>query len=190
MIILLFGDLLGMASDLLPTARRSSAAASLAAASLYAGVSIVMVLSNKALLSTWAFDFTASLLLLQNALTLALLSMLRAACRAPSSSELQVALAFPLWDRAISIRSAPLALAYLLNVGCGLAALRLASVPVYQVLKRLAPLPAMALDSVLRGAVFSRSVRAAILLVAGGAVLTGIGDAELSELRTQMRLAY
>jgi len=62
-------------------------------------------------------------------------------------------------------------MAYLANVACGLAALRLASVPVYQVLKRLAPLPAMLLDAMLRGATFSRETRASIALVAGGAVL-------------------
>ena len=50
------------------------------AAALYAGVSIIiMVLSNKALLSSWRFDFTATLLLLQNGLTLGALALLRPA---------------------------------------------------------------------------------------------------------------
>lgn len=134
-----------------------------------------MVLSNKALLSSWRFDFTATLLLLQNGLTLTALSLLRPA--AAVSSTLRTALSFPVCDPAIARRTAPLAMAYLANVGCGLAALRMASVPVYQVLKRLAPLPAMLLDSLLRGATFSRATRGSIALVAGGAVLTGVGDA-------------
>ena len=161
-----------MASDTLNAAHRHpfSVCASLTAAALYAGVSVIMVLSNKALLSSWRFDFTATLLLLQNSLTLGALALLRPA--SAFSGTLRAALSFPAWDASIARRTAPLAMAYLANVACGLAALRLASVPVYQVLKRLAPLPAMLLDAMLRGATFSRETRASIALVAGGAVLT------------------
>ena len=161
-----------MASDTLNAAHRHpfSVCASLTAAALYAGVSVIMVLSNKALLSSWRFDFTATLLLLQNSLTLGALALLRPA--SAFSGTLRAALSFPAWDASIARRTAPLAMAYLANVACGLAALRLASVPVYQVLKRLAPLPAMLLDKMLRGATFSRETRASIALVAGGAVLT------------------
>ena len=86
-------------------------------------------------------------------------------------------------------RTAPLAIAYLANVACGLAALRMASVPVYQVLKRLAPLPAMLLDSLLRGATFSRATCGSIGLVAGGAVLTGIGDRNFDAMANVLALA-
>ena len=159
-----------MASDTLNAQRHPfSVCASLTAAALYAGVSVIMVLSNKALLSSWRFDFTATLLLLQNSLTLGALALLRPA--SAFSGTLRAALSFPAWDASIARRTAPLAMAYLANVACGLAALRLASVPVYQVLKRLAPLPAMLLDKMLRGATFSRETRASIALVAGGAVL-------------------
>ena len=77
-----------MASDTLNAAHRHpfSVCASLTAAALYAGVSVIMVLSNKALLSSWRFDFTATLLLLQNSLTLGALALLRPAS-AFSSSE-------------------------------------------------------------------------------------------------------
>ena len=161
-----------MASDTLNAAHRHpfSVCASLTAAALYAGVSVIMVLSNKALLSSWRFDFTATLLLLQNSLTLGALALLRPA--SAFSGTLRAALSFPACDASIARRTAPLAMAYLANVACGLAALRMASVPVYQVLKRLAPLPAMLLDAMLRGATFSRETRASIALVAGGAVLT------------------
>ena len=118
-----------MASDTLNAAHRHpfSVCASLTAAALYAGVSVIMVLSNKALLSSWQFDFTASLLLLQNALTLTVLLLMRRCAATGPSDELALAFAFPAWDRAVVRRTAPLALAYLANVGCGLAALRLAS---------------------------------------------------------------
>ena len=176
-----------MASD--APHRAASTCASLAAAALYAGVSVIMVLSNKALLSSWRFDFTASLLLLQNALTLTVLLLMRRCAATGPSDELALAFAFPAWDRAVARRTAPLALAYLANVGCGLAALRLASVPVYQVLKRLAPLPAMLLDSLMRGATFSLPVRSSIFLVAGGAVLTGAGDADFDGAAYALALA-
>mgnify|MGYP004272512037 CR=1 FL=1 len=178
-----------MASDTLNTAHRhpTSVCASLTAAALYAGVSVIMVLSNKALLSSWHFDFTATLLLLQNGLTLGALALLRPA--SAFSGTLRTALSFPVCDATIARRTAPLAIAYLANVACGLAALRMASVPVYQVLKRLAPLPAMLLDSLLRGATFSRETRGSIALVAGGAVLTGIGDAEFDATAYAFALA-
>ena len=178
-----------MASDTLNTAHchPSSVCASLTAAALYAGVSVIMVLSNKALLSSWHFDFTATLLLLQNGLTLCALALLRPA--AAFSGTLRTALSFPVCDATIARRTAPLAIAYLANVACGLAALRIASVPVYQVLKRLAPLPAMLLDSLLRGATFSRATRGSIALVAGGAVLTGIGDANFDATAYALALA-
>ena len=178
-----------MASDTLNTAHRhpTSVCASLTAAALYAGVSVIMVLSNKALLSSWHFDFTATLLLLQNGLTLGALALLRPA--SAFSGTLRTALSFPVCDATIARRTAPLAIAYLANVACGLAALRMASVPVYQVLKRLAPLPAMLLDSLLRGATFSWETRGSIALVAGGAVLTGIGDAEFDATAYAFALA-
>lgn len=178
-----------MASDTLNAAHRHpfSVCASLTAAALYAGVSVIMVLSNKALLSSWRFEFTATLLLLQNCLTLGALALLRPA--SAFSGTLRAALSFPACDASIARRTAPLAMAYLANVACGLAALRMASVPVYQVLKRLAPLPAMLLDAMLRGATFSRETRASIGLVAGGAVLTGIGDADFDAMAYALALA-
>ena len=143
-----------------------------------------MVLSNKALLSSWRFDFTATLLLLQNGLTLGALALLRPAA---AFLGMRAALSFLVCDA--SSRTAPLAIAYLANVACGLAALRMASVPVYQVLKRLAPLPAMLLDSLLRGATFSRATCGSIGLVAGGAVLTGIGDRNFDAMANVLALA-
>ena len=141
-----------------------------------------MVLSNKALLSSWRFDFTATLLLLQNGLTLGALALLRPAA---AFLGMRAALSFLVCDAS----TAPLAIAYLANVACGLAALRMASVPVYQVLKRLAPLPAMLLDSLLRGATFSRATCGSIGLVAGGAVLTGIGDRNFDAMANVLALA-
>ena len=85
---------------------------------------------------------------------------------------------FPLWERDLAVTLLPTCLMCIANLWAGMSALRVSSVPVYQTLKRMTPLPAMALDAMLRGKRFSVPVILSVLVVCFGAFLTGCGDLE------------
>ena len=110
----------------------------LGAAAGYGAASVVATLSNKALLSSWQFDCVFSLLLLQNVLTVLLLHV-ASRTRHRNALRLNFAVEPSSWVRLV----APVSVISLLNVLCGLWALKLSSVPIYQTLKRMSPLPAM-----------------------------------------------
>ena len=148
----------------------------LAAAIAYGTASVVATLSNKALLSSWQFDCIFSLLLLQNALT-ALLLHLAAQTRYRQPLRLNFAL-----DRSAFRLVAPVSVLSLLNVLCGMWALKLSSVPIYQTLKRMSPLPAMLLDALLRRKAFSVRIRVSVLTVCAGAFVAGCGDLDRNVL--------
>lgn len=156
----------------------SSAAASTLVAVGYGAASVATTILNKALLSTWGFDFVLSLLFAQNVLVVAAIALVRTACAfaGPRPSPWADALAFPLADAGLARAMLPVAVVCLANVWCGMAALRLSSVPVYQTIKRMSPLPAMLLDARLRGASFSAGVRLSVVIICVGAFVTGSGD--------------
>ena len=80
----------------------------------------------------------------------------------------------------IAVEMLPVMLMFSANLWAGMSALQLSSVPVYQTLKRMTPLPAMALDFVLRGKRFSAPVCCSVLVVCFGAFLTGCGDLDIN----------
>ena len=86
----------------------------------------------------------------------------------------------PTWSPTAAKILVPLALFYLGNVASALTALRLTSVPVYNVLKRVSPLPVMLIDWVLRGQGFSFNVQVSVLAIVVGAMITGSGDLDLN----------
>ena len=143
----------------------------LGAATGYGAASVVATLSNKALLSSWQFDCVFSLLLLQNVLTVLLLHV-ASRTRHRNALRLNFAVEPSSWVRLV----APVSVISLLNVLCGLWALKLSSVPIYQTLKRMSPLPAMLLDALCRRKVFSMRVRLAVFTVCAGAFIAGCGD--------------
>ena len=157
----------------------------------YALASIVTTLANKALLTSWGFGLVFSLLMLQNLLTVLVVGALKlgggGALRLDGvpreggmRSELAHALEFPLWERGLAVAMTPVMLVCIANLVCGMSALRLSSVPVYQTLKRMTPLPAMALDCALRGKTFPPAVLLSVLVVCAGAFITGCGDIDLN----------
>lgn len=121
----------------------------LAAAALYGCCSVITTVVNKWILSSWGFSYTNTLLFFQNISSLFFLVTLK---------ELHF-IQLANFDKRIARRLIPLSLAYTANVFCGLSALRLTSVPVYNVIKRMTPVPAMLMDTFLRGVHFSRNVQ-------------------------------
>jgi len=144
----------------------------------YAVASVVTTLANKALLTSWSFGLVWTLIFMQNVLTVVVVTAMKylPLGRGAVADELD----FPLWDRALAVVMTPVMLMCIANLFCGMSALRLSSVPVYQTLKRMTPLPAMALDCLLRGRRFSMPVCASVLVVCLGALLTGLGDLAIS----------
>ena len=167
------------------------------AAAVYGVCSIVTTLANKALLTSWGFELVFTLLFLQNLLTVVVVFALKVIPikRRRSSSDgtlggggggyfgaaIAHELDFALWDQPLAVAMTPVMIMCIANLVCGLSALRLSSVPVYQTLKRMTPLPAMALDYVLRGRRFSAPVCCSVLVVCFGAILTGLGDLEYNQ---------
>lgn len=176
------------------------ASANVLVAIAYGLASIVTTLANKALLSSWHFGLIFSLLFLQNVLTVVVVCvvqpLLRRRHRRGSSadgilnggmgatngghSKWASEFDFPLWERDLAITLLPTCLMCIANLWAGMSALRVSSVPVYQTLKRMTPLPAMAIDAVLRGKRFSVPVILSVLVVCFGAFLTGCGDLDLN----------
>jgi len=141
----------------------------------YGLASIVTTLANKALLSTWDFGYVFTLLFLQNVLTVLVVGAVKLLVPRPSPGS-----DFPLWDGATAVAMMPVMVFFCANLFCGMSALQLSSVPVYQTLKRMTPLPAMALDRCLRGKRFSLPVCLSVLVVCVGALLTGMGDLQIN----------
>ena len=159
------------------TVGRPSAFKSVAVACFYGVASIVTTLANKALLSSWGFDLVLSLLLFQNVLTVFAVGVTHRVVRYGNvGGAFSDAFAFPLWNMDTSVAMLPVMCICSLNLWAGMSALSLSSVPVYQTLKRMTPLPAMALDHALRGKTFSAAICSSVLVVCAGAFVTGCGD--------------
>lgn len=166
-----------------PPHNQTSSALHVIVACAYGFASVATTLANKALLSSWYFGLVLSLLFLQNLLTVIVVVVLKVLLPPSSSvptSALARELAFPLWSRAHASEMAPVMLVCSLNLWAGMHALSLSSVPVYQTLKRMTPLPAMVLEATLRGKTFSTRVCLSVLVVCLGALLTGMGDLDLN----------
>eukprot|EP01012_Entosiphon_sulcatum_P040370 TRINITY_DN54015_c0_g1_i1.p2 TRINITY_DN54015_c0_g1~~TRINITY_DN54015_c0_g1_i1.p2 ORF type:complete len:334 (+),score=65.92 TRINITY_DN54015_c0_g1_i1:118-1119(+) len=154
----------GAEEELLPVVR------SLATAAFYCFASTFMTVTNKWLVSRWGFNYNSTILLGQMVVSvLALLAM-----RARRVTD------FPKFDRTLCWHLLPLSAFYVGNTFFALTALRLTSVPVYNVLKRMLPLPTMVFDWLLRDKSFSFVVKGSVAVLVFGALVTGWGDLDLN----------
>ena len=169
---------------------------SICVAFAYTVASVVTTLANKALLTSYSFDYVLSLLLMQNVLTVVVVSVAHiavhgrggsgsggggGAAAAAATSALAEQLSFPLWNTRTAMAMLPVMVMCSANLWAGMSALRLSSVPVYQTLKRMTPLPAMALDYLLRGKTFTGATCCSVLVVCLGAFVTGCGDLDYNQ---------
>ena len=141
--------------------------------------SVLTTIANKSVLSTWNFDFLCTIMFAQNALTVVVLCAAVLLARFSSNCP---SLSFPLLDRQLCLTLLPVSFFYIINVLCGLGALKHTSVPVYQTLKRMSPLPAMVLERLLRGKRFSAAIKLSVGCVCAGALVAGLGDLDLNFL--------
>lgn len=173
---------------------KAMASANVIVAIAYGVASVVTTLANKALLSSWGFGLVFSLLFMQNFLTVAVVAVVRPWVRSRCGGDPKAGIlaagatnrwhdefSFPLWDRELAVVLMPVMLMCVANLWAGMSALRLSSVPVYQTLKRMTPLPAMALDACLRGKRFSLAVSSSVVVVCFGAFVTGCGDLDFQQ---------
>eukprot|EP00002_Diphylleia_rotans_P035448 TRINITY_DN7735_c0_g1_i1.p1 TRINITY_DN7735_c0_g1~~TRINITY_DN7735_c0_g1_i1.p1 ORF type:complete len:236 (+),score=48.13 TRINITY_DN7735_c0_g1_i1:88-795(+) len=141
---------------------------SVMAAVSYGVVSVVMTFSNKAVLTTYAFDFENTLLSLQMAVTIFLLYALHLL----KWLKLQ-----PItFDR--TLRISPVAILYACSVGFALASLSYLSVPIYNTLKRLTTVVVLMAEQIIMGKTTSNQIKLSVLLTVIGALMTGRGDLE------------
>ena len=172
---------------------KAMASANVIVAIAYGVASVVTTLANKALLAK-GLRLVFSLLFMQNFLTVAVVAVVRPWVRSRCGGDPKAGIlaagatnrwhdefSFPLWDRELAVVLMPVMLMCVANLWAGMSALRLSSVPVYQTLKRMTPLPAMALDACLRGKRFSLAVSSSVVVVCFGAFVTGCGDLDFQQ---------
>lgn len=149
-----------------PEQIRRTVIISLSVCSFYIVVSSSMVFANKALSYSYNFRTTNVLLLFQMIFTTTLLRALRAAGF----------IDFAPFALARARQVAPVSLFYSLNAAVALVALRELSVPSYTLIKRLAPLCTICLESVLLKRMASRAIFASLLVMSLGTVLAANAD--------------
>mmetsp|Transcript_10207 Transcript_10207/g.20588 ORF Transcript_10207/g.20588 Transcript_10207/m.20588 type:complete len:363 (-) Transcript_10207:656-1744(-) len=155
------------------TGETSSVTVSILVCSFYVTVSGAMVFLNKALSHEFGFTTTNALLFMQMLWQIALVSLL--------SHRSGLAEIEPLcWVNARKI--APVSFFYCLNSACALAALRELSVPSYSVIKRLAPLVTLVLESSLLGKRAETGVVVSLLVMAAGTIMVAQADVTGSAL--------
>ena len=142
-------------------AAKSRAFWSVLYSSFYCIASISMVAVNKVVVSNYQFSFTFFLLLLQSTATLGLAEIIKVR---------------PKFNADLAKKLVPLSLIYLVNVCCGLLAVRLLSIPVYTVIKRLTPLPTLLLDYFLRSKTQPPIAIFGVVLLILGPIILAQGD--------------
>ena len=143
------------------SAAKSAAILSVFYSVFYCIASLCMVAVNKAVVSNYKFSFTCFLLLLQSTATLVIAQFLGLR---------------PKFNLQIARKLVPLSLIYLANVTVGLLAVRLLSIPVYTVIKRLTPLPTLILDYALRSKRQSKLAVLGVVMLVLGPILLAHGD--------------
>jgi solute carrier family 35 len=143
------------------SAAKSAAILSVFYSAFYCIASLCMVAVNKAVVSNYKFSFTCFLLLLQSTATLVIAQCLGSR---------------PKFSLLLAKKLLPLSLIYLANVTVGLIAVRLLSIPVYTVIKRLTPLPTLILDYVLRSKVQSKLAILGVFMLVLGPIFLAQGD--------------
>jgi ABC-type proline/glycine betaine transport system permease subunit len=127
----------------------------------YCIASISMVAVNKAVVSNYQFSYTCFLLILQSLATLAIAEVVKWK---------------PKFSPEIAKKLFPLSIIYLVNVCFGLLAVRLLSIPVYTVIKRLTPLPTLVLDYFIRSKTQPPLALVGVLLLILGPIILAQGD--------------
>ena len=135
-------------------------------AALYAVVAVSMGFFNKAVLSTFEFDFPNVLLLAQMLVALMVLFLMRI-FGLVAREHLSISKAKEL---------APVALLYTANVGFALASLAKLNVPMYNTLKRATPLVVLAWGVVGEGKYPKREVALSVATTVLGCIVAGFGD--------------
>lgn len=125
------------------------------AVTLYISVSVLATTCNKLLLDH--FNFNSLVLLLQSLLIVVFIHFAY-----PSSAS---------FDIGIALSLLPLVFFYIANVYVALNALRMTSLPVYNAVKRCAPLPVMFFDFILRGKRHSIGVIVSVSVIVFGALV-------------------
>ncbi len=133
----------------------------------YGTVSILIVFSNKWVLSTWGLARPNFLSLLQLIITVAGLELARALLKTKY---------LPTFDRATALRALPVALWSLLNVITGLMGTELLSVPMLSVLRRTATFFVMAAEKLFLGKAAANYEMIAVAIWIFGAAISGSND--------------
>lgn len=149
---------------------RRTVIVSLSVCTFYIIVSSSMVFTNKALSYTYNFKTTNILLFCQFIFTAILLRTLRA-MRVIDFIDFQP-------SRARTV--APVSVFYCLNAAVALVALRELSVPSYTMIKRLAPLVTICLETVLLKKVATRAIVGSLIVMSIGTVLAANADTSSS----------
>lgn len=141
-----------------------------AAAIFYGVTSTFVTIGNKALISSWTFDYTISILTTQHLATVLILH----------SMQMLGIITLAPFQMSVAKRIFPLAVCYTVNVLVALLSLKTLAIPMYGILKRMATVFTLILEWALLSKIPSRGLVYAILLMSGGAVLAGWGDLDFS----------
>ena len=135
--------------------------------SFYCIASISMVAVNKVVVSNYQFSNTCFLLILQSVATLGIAEVIQVK---------------PKFNLDTAKKLLPLSLIYLVNVCFGLLAVRLLSIPVYTVIKRLTPLPTLVLDYIMRSKTQPPLAIFGVVLLILGPIILAHGDLDYNLL--------
>lgn len=143
----------------------------------YVLTSLAMTSLTKYAASVWRFPGSSVLLLIECWATVAFLA------QAGKSGKHKP------WERTV-LRHLPLVtLTKAINMYLSFVAMTRTSIPVYNVLKRLQPVYAMAQDFAVRGVVASRGEQAGVVLMCIGTIVTGSGDLDFDLIGYGVALA-
>ncbi len=129
-------------------------------------MSISITFFNKAVLSSYDFNFSNIMTLGQMVFSLVFLVGLKSVRQ----------ISYPDWSNATALQALPLAVCFMLMVLSGLAALRLLNVPMFSALRRFTTLITMLSERMLQGTRHSTGTVASMFLMVLGAVIAGIFD--------------
>jgi solute carrier family 35 protein len=131
----------------------------------YGGASLSLGLLNKALLSSYTFNCIFFLLSAQMALQVCLCAVTRDFAGNP--------LKLPKYDFNLHLKSLPLGLLYVANVGVGLLGLSLVNVPMFFCIRRLVSPTILFYEYLFEGKVAEFNVNAAVGTIMAGTLLAG-----------------
>eukprot|EP01117_Protostelium_nocturnum_P017890 TRINITY_DN7368_c0_g1_i1.p1 TRINITY_DN7368_c0_g1~~TRINITY_DN7368_c0_g1_i1.p1 ORF type:complete len:351 (-),score=72.53 TRINITY_DN7368_c0_g1_i1:4-1056(-) len=133
---------------------------------LYFTVSLCSTFFNKALISSWEFQFTSFTVLAQHIFTVLFLLLLR----------LFGLISFANPDRHLFLKLLPSALFYSLNIGISFIALATLNVPMYGTLKKLSTPMILYAEKIWLNKAASQKVQMSIVVIVLGVILAGAGD--------------